>query len=146
MDRQQLTTQQIDRAIDKTINKFPMKDDAVIFTDVHFRVIQDSGELLSFDDDDNEINRCVIDEWIGNTDDDFYQKIGVVLRKRLHTFNERIDQLGISKPFSFLLEDDEKEHVSELYLVDDENIIIGGDLMENLDSDLDSFFNNLMKE
>ena len=54
--------------------------------------------------------------------------------------------MGISKPFSFVMEDDECETIAELYVADDDTIIIGGDLMGNLDSDLDEFFEELMNE
>ena len=50
------------------------------------------------------------------------------------------------KPFSFVLEDDDRNTVADLYLADDDTVIIGDDLMKDLDSDLDSFFDNLMKE
>ena len=45
-----------------------------------------------------------------------------------------------------MLEDEDKEHIGELYLADDDTIIVGGDLMENLDNDLDNFLNDLLKE
>ena len=54
--------------------------------------------------------------------------------------------LGIIKPYSFVLENDEKESVAELFVADDDTIIIGGDLMQGLDQDLDAFFKDLMKE
>ena len=60
--------------------------------------------------------------------------------------HDTIDGLGILKPFSFVLENDDKENIAELYVADDETIIIDGDLMEGLDKDLDSFFDKLMKE
>ena len=44
-----------------------------------------------------------------------------------------------------IYDDDDKEHIAELYLVDDDIAIIGGDLMEGLDKDLDDFFDELMK-
>lgn len=146
MEHSQQTIQQIERAIDKIINKFPQSDEMVVFTDIHLRVIQDSGEILAYDDDDTEINRCVIDAWIGNTDDIFYQNVTSLLRQHLSSQSTRIDNMGIAKPFSFVLEDDERETIAELYLADDETIIIGGDLMDGLDNDLDTFFNDLMKE
>jgi hypothetical protein len=42
------------------------------------------------------------------------------------------------------LENDDKESVAELYVVDDETVIIGGDLMEGLDEDLDKFLDDLL--
>lgn len=146
MEHSQQTIQQVERAIDKIIGKFPQTEDSLVFTDIHLCVIQDTGEIRAYDDDDNEITRCVVDAWIENTDDSFYQQIASLLRQLLAAQSERIDSMGIAKPFSFVLEDDEKESVAELYLADDETIIIGGDLMDGLDNDLDTFFSNLMKE
>ncbi len=59
---------------------------------------------------------------------------------------EIVDNLGILKPYSFVLEDDDKENLGELYLADDDTIILGGDLMENPDHDLDEFLDDLLKE
>ena len=54
-----------------------------------------------------------------------------------------VDNLGIMKPYSFVLEDDERNSIAELYVADDDTIIIGGDLMEGLEEDLDDFFKHL---
>ena len=113
---------------------------------VHVRVSQDSGELLAFDDDDNEITRCVVEQWIENKDEDFYDEVAKLLRDVLRKQADIIDHLGILKPYSFVLEDEDKEHIGELYLADDDTIIVGGDLMENLGNDLDNFLNDLLKE
>ncbi|MBQ7471944.1 MAG: hypothetical protein IJS97_05920 [Prevotella sp.] len=145
MNTSEQTTQQIQRAINKIALKFPHDDDTSVVTDIHLRAIQESGELLAFDDDETEINRCVIEEWINNTDEDFYEKIIPILRTELRNMQEAVDKMGIMKPYSFVLENDDKENIAELYLVDDDLVILGGDLMEGLDKDLDDFFNNLMK-
>lgn len=44
-----------------------------------------------------------------------------------------------------MLENDDKENIGELYLADDDTIIVSGDLMEGLDKELDDFFKDLMK-
>jgi hypothetical protein len=54
--------------------------------------------------------------------------------------------MGILKPYSFVLEDDDKESVGELYLVDDDTVIIDTEIMADLDKDLDDFFNELLKD
>ena len=54
--------------------------------------------------------------------------------------------MSILKPFSFVLEDEDKESIAELYLVDDEMVIINPDLMEGLDEDLNNFLDNLFKD
>ena len=142
----ELTIQQIERAIRKIAAKFPETDDSSIITDIHLRASQDSGELLAFDDDDEEINRCVVDQWIDNKDEDFFDHITQTLRTELKKHSQIVDAMGILKPFSFVLEDDEKEPIAELYLADDDTVIIGGDIMENLDSDLDNFLEQLLEE
>ena len=49
------------------------------------------------------------------------------------------------KPYSFVLEDDDRNHIAELYLSDDNMTIIGGELLRDLDKDLDTFMENLLK-
>ena len=140
------TTQQIERFLKKIAQKFPANEDTSLVTDIHVRVSQDSGEMVAFDDDDKEITRCVVEQWIGNTDEDFYDDVERVLHNTIKAFDVVADNLGILKPYSFVLENDDKEAVGELYIADDDTVIIGKDLMEGLDSDLDSFLDTLLKE
>lgn len=139
------TTQQIERAIKKIAQKLPANEETSLLTDIHLLVSQDSGELIAYDDNDEEITRCVVEQWIDNKDESFYDEVTALLRKELHQMNEVVDNLGIMKPYSFVLENDDKESIAELYVADDDTIILGGDLMEGLDQDLDSFFDSLMK-
>ena len=115
-------------------------------TDIHLRVSQDSGELLAFDDEEQEINRCVIEQWIDNKDENFYDSVTIILRNELKRNNKIVDNMGILKPYNFVLEDDDKEPIAELYLADDDTVIIGGDLMTGLDEDLDAFLDDLFKD
>ena len=114
-------------------------------TDIHIRVTQETGEMVAYNDDEVEINRCVVEQWINNADDNFYEKIAFVIRKCLDKQKDMIEQMSILKPFSFVLENDDKESVEELYLVDDETVIIDPDLMEGLGEDLDAFLEKLLK-
>ena len=140
------TLQEVERAIRKVAEKFPPSEEATLLTDIHLRVSQDSGELLAYDDDDNEINRCVVEQWIENKDDDFYQNVAATLRSSLHKQKEKIEQMSILKPYSFVLEDDDKETIEELYLVDDDTVILHEELMAGLDKDLDEFLEQLLKD
>ena len=140
------TIQQIERAIRKVADKFPTNEESGILTDIHLRVNQDTGELVAFDDDDKEITRCIIEQWIDNKDDDFYKDVTGVLRSVLSRQKDMIEKMAILKPYSFVLEDEDHEHLSELYLVDDETVIIDHELMGGLDKDLDSFLENLLKD
>jgi len=140
------TFQQTERAIRKIIEKFPANQEASQLTDIHMSANQDTGELLAFDDDDKELNRCVVEQWIEYKEDDFYDQVAAVLRKVLQANSQLVESMSILKPYAFVLEDDERETISELYVVDDDTIIIDPILMKDLDEDLDSFFKKLMKE
>lgn len=140
------TLQETERALRKVTEKFPPAEEATMMTDIHLRVIQDTGELLTYDDDDNEINRCVVEQWIDNKDDHFYEEVAAILRQQIEKHKEQVEQMSILKPFSFVLEDDDRETVAELYLVDDDTVIINDELMANLDQDLDEFLEQLLKE
>ncbi|WP_028904253.1 MULTISPECIES: hypothetical protein [unclassified Prevotella] len=146
MKTTELTFQQIERAIRKIADKFPPSEEASVMTDIHMRVTQETGELMAFDDNDEEINRCIIEDWIGDTSDNFFDEIPSVIRKSLDKMKDTIENMSILKPFSFVLEDDDKESVAELYLVDDETVIIDPDLMEGLEEDLDAFLKKLLED
>ena len=140
------TLQQIERALRRMSEKFPPSEEASVMTDIHVRVTQETGELMMFDDDDNELTRCVVEQWIDNKDDDFYAQITPIVRRCIEKMKKLTENLGLLKPYSFVLEDDEKEAVTELYVVDDDTVIIDPDLMEGLEEDLDKFLDNLLKE
>ena len=140
------TLQQIERAIRKISEKFPATSEATQMTDIHLRVTQESGEMMAFDDEDKELDRCVIEQWIENKDDDFYEQIASILHKSLDKHKNMIEQMSILKPFSFVLEDDDNESIAELYVVDDDVVIIDPDLMQGLDKDLDDFLDKLLSD
>jgi hypothetical protein len=140
------TLQQIERTIRKTADKFPADPETSIMTDIHVRVIQDTGELITFDDNEEEITRGLVEQWIDNTDDDFYTAIPPIIRKCIERQKALVNNMGIMKPFTFVLENDEKEPVEELYIVDDDLVIIDDDMMKDLGKDLDEFLDQLLKD
>ncbi len=146
MEPTELTILQVERFVRKIVEKFPNSEDVSVMTDIHVRTSQESGELVAFDDAEHEITRCVIEAWIANTDEHFYDKAAVVLRDVLRKIHPAIDGMGILKPFSFVLEDEECSFVAELYVADDETVILGGDIMPGLGKDLDRFLDELICE
>ena len=139
------TIQQLDRALRKTAEKFPSTDEATQMTDIHIRVTQESGEVRTFDDDDEELMRCVVEQWIDNKDDDFYDEVAALLKKCIQNQKELLDNLSILKPYTFVLEDDDQDISEELYVVDDDIAIIAPLSLDSFDSDLDEFLDNLLK-
>lgn len=139
------TIAQLERFIKKIAQKFPSSEEPVTMTDIHIMLSQDTGELMAFDDNDKEITRCIVDEWINSSAPDFYDIVAGTVRDLLARMHEVADGLCILKPYSFILENDEREHLCELYIADSDIRIIGGDLMNGLDEDLDKFLADLFK-
>lgn len=131
--------------MNKTAQKFISNEEPSRITDIHVRISPESGDIMAYDDDENEITRCVVEEWIDYKDDDFYEVATLTLRNRLNTMTEKVENLCLLKPYSFVLENEDKEHVAELFVADDNISIIGGDIMQGWDKDLDDFLDKLMK-
>lgn len=140
------TVKLIEQMINDIAAKYPAGGSKQAFTDIHLRVSQDSGELAAFDDDDNEIAHCIVEQWIDNESENFYDTVAAVLRKEIGRLSGIAGQLNIMKPYSYVLETDEKEHVAELFVADDDTVIIGGDLMPGLDKELDNFLKKLLRD
>ena len=140
------TIQQVERALRKVAEKFPRQEEATLLTDLHIRVNQETGELLVFDDDDKELTRCVVEQWIENKEDSFYQDVTNILRNVLNKQKGVIEGMSILKPYSFVLEDEDRENIAELYVVDDDTVIIDEELMAGLGKDLDDFLAKLLKD
>ena len=140
------TLQQLERALRKVTEKFPVTEEASLLTDIHIRVTQDTGEVMAFDDDERELTRCVVEQCMHNNDDNFYHDAESALRTASKRHQDSIEKMSILKPFSLVLEDDDKETIAELYVVDDDTVIIDEELMAGLDKDLDDFFAKLISE
>lgn len=140
------TIKQVERTLSKIADKFPHVEEPTTLTDIHLRANQETGELVAFDDDDKEITRAVIEQWIGNTDESFYSDISIVIKRCINNSRDMIEEMAILKPFSFILENEEKELIEDLYLVDDDIMFFEPELMKGLDKDLDAFLDKLLKD
>lgn len=139
------TYQQIERAIRRMAENFPADRDAVL-TDIHLQVKPTSGELLAFDDNDEELTRVVVEQWIEAKDDNFYEEAAAQICHCLEEVRQSIvERMSIMRPFSFVLQDEDGETLRDLYLVDDDTIILNQNLLEGLDEELDQFLKDLLK-
>lgn len=146
MNCSQQTFRQIERALRKVSSKFPADAESLPLTDFHLQVKPESGELLVFDDDDHEITRCVIEEWIGQSADNFYPTAQAQLTEAFEALRPVVDDVAVLRPFSYTLIGEDRETIAELHYVDDdERIVISGPLLEGLDEDLEAFWDELSK-
>ncbi len=109
---------------------------------------QSSGEFSIFDDDDKELARSTIEEWMTYEGDDFYENMERILSNLLCNLKNRgaFDKLTIMKPFSFVLVDDDKETIAELLLLDDDTLLVNEELLKGLDEELDAFLKDLLEK
>ena len=146
MTANEQTFQQIERALRKAASKFLPQTDCLPLTDIYLQVKQESGELLVFDDDDHELTRCVVEEWIGNSDGHFYDEVQPILITALTRLKEVTEHVAVLKPYSYVLMGEDHETIADLYLVDDETLLVSGDLMQGLEEDLEHFWQQLCAE
>ncbi len=143
MQASEHTIKQIERALKKVAQKFNVELENQPLTDIHIQVNQESGELLVFNDEDVEITRCVVEEWIENKDEDFYEHVKSTLLQVIQQNKDITEGLHVLRPYSYVLVDEDHETICDLYLVDDDTIVLDGELMEGLSDDLDQFWEEL---
>ena len=117
-------------------------------TDIHMQSKQDTGELVVYNDEDEELARTIVEDWVDYPGEDFEMESERILKHVLQGLNseKHFDQLKIMKPYSFVLVDDDYETLSELLLIDDEEtMLIDEGLMKGLDEDLNQFLADLLK-
>lgn len=140
------TYAQLRRAITKAIEKFPADTENLPVTDIILQVSQDTGDLMIFDDEGNEVTRANIEEWIENTDVTFYQDIVPVIRRTLKDLYRQLLSCGIAKPYDILLSDGEGETVANLYSIDEGTVVLTDEDIKKIDEDLNTFLDSLMKD
>lgn len=135
-------------AIEQAVHHFAQEDDFMVVTDFHLHLDSDAGEVTIADDTDQVIASAAVEEWVDlDGDEELVSMAGVLKSIISEMANEGVfEQVNVSKPFSFVLEDDNRESIEELYYVDEDIIVLSDDLLKDMDKDLDDFFEKLMKE
>ena len=133
----------------EAVDKYTTDGERTIVTDIHLQPKQDSGDLVIFNDDDEELSRAIIEEWVDYGEDDFYAIAERILRGEVNKLKEAglLDKLAVMKPYSFVLVDEDKETVVELLLIDDEDtLFLNDELLKGLDEELNDFLKDLLEK
>ena len=133
----------LDRAIDKITGNYSDEE----ITDFYIHFDPETNELTMVDDNDLRLSKAtLVSEDEESDTDDMQSSIKSILRSELSTLNSNkaFDNFNIFRPFSFVYEDEDT--MEDILIVDNSNFIIGDELMKNLDEDLDTFFDQLMKD
>lgn len=135
-------------ALKTALCRYTSEGDETVVTDIHLQPNSESGELIIFDDDDLELSRTIINEWVEYESDDFYTVVEPILRAEVEALKEsgKLEKLCLMKPYSFVLVDEDKETVAELLLVDeDDTLLLNDELLKGLDEELDAFLKDLLE-
>lgn len=146
MKASQQTIHQIERTLRKVATKFPADADPVM-TDLHILVSPYTGEIRTYNDDDVELDRCVVEEWIKSPQENFFEEVAPILRRCIQSMRSTIVELSILKPFSFVLIDEDHETLQDLVIIDnEETMVLDGQLIDGLTDDLDDFLKHLLED
>lgn len=135
-------------ALKTALCRYTSEGDETVVTDIHLQPNSESGELIIFDDDDQELSRTIINEWVEYESDDFYTVVEPILRAEVEALKEsgKLEKLCLMKPYSFVLVDEDKETVAELLLVDeDDTLLLNDELLKGLNEELDAFLKDLLE-
>lgn len=146
LSQQSLST--IESAIRKAVGKYACECEQTFVTDIHIQPDQISGQLIIFNDEDEELGNVMIEEFATYEGDDFAEQTEPILRNILSKIKNSgcLDKLSILKPYSFVLVDEDKETVAELLLLDDDTLMLNEELLKGLDEELDEFLKELLEK
>lgn len=147
MKLSQSSLSQLGNTIKKAVSRYNCACEQTIVTDIHLQANPTSGELVIFNDEDEELARTTIEEWMNYEGEDFNSDTERTLSTLLNEMKSAGDfnQMTNLKPFSFVLVDEDKETLAELLLMDDDTLMVSDELLKGLDEELDEFLKKLLE-
>lgn len=138
---------QLKATIRKAIGKFTVEDETFV-TDLHIQANPQTGTVSLIDDDDNELVRTSVKEWVEYDGDDFEEMVTDTLTAILQEMKDAGDfaKVQIMQPYSFVYVDEDKETIAELLLMDDDTLIVTDGLLKGLDEELNEFLKDLLSD
>lgn len=135
-------------ALIKISDLYTSEEDQLVSTDFYFMPDRESGNLLVFNDNDEEIALVTIPEWTEYDTESFYEMVAADLTEAIKGVNGEgeMERLAVWMPYSFVLVDTERESVAELLLVDNDTLLVTESLLQGLDEELNNFIKDLLDE
>lgn len=143
-----IQSEKIDVFLKSALERYVVDKEVFVFTDVYLQLNIHSGELNVLDDDDEILSNVVVEDWKGLEGRGSLAAIETFLREKLENMKKAgsLESLCLMKPYSFVWVDGEKETISELLLVDEqETFLIHDNLLSGLDEELDAFLKDLLE-
>lgn len=137
----------LENTLRKATDKYCDSCEQTIVTDFHLQANPNSGELVIYNDEDEELARTTIEEWTAYEGENFNEEVERILTTLLNEMKGKgaFDAVTVLKPYSFVLVDEEKETLAELLLMDDDTLLVNDELLKGLDEELDEFLKKLLE-
>ena len=139
----------IAEVVKKALGRYLLDKGEHFVTDIHLQPLQEKGGLVIYNDDDEELSRVVVQEWVDCTPEAFYDSVELHLKQVLESLRKEgfLEKVALMKPYSFVWVDGDKETISELMVVDEEEtMLISGELLKGLDEELNAFLKDLLEK
>lgn len=136
------------KAVKEAMSRYLSDPNQGLVTDIYLQALQETGELVIYNDDEEELSRTVVSDWVGCTPEAYNDFVELSLKQILESLRKEhfFEKVNLLKPYSLVLVDDEKETVSELMLIDeDETMFLSDELLKGLDEELNSFLKELLE-
>lgn len=139
------TQKQLDEALRNVVAHYASMSEAPVLSDLYIQFHHQTGEVTICDDDDHVICQTTVTDW-KDLVPEASEQMPVLLQDYLGSRRDLIDSIQLLRPFAFVMVDADHETIADLYLVDDDTVLLPGNLMEGLEEDLDAFLHQLMEE
>ncbi len=140
---------EIQQIFEDAISKIK-ENDQLTLSDLFVTVNPDEMTLSVYSDDEQLISDGNIDSWAVYKDNpDIFETHKVMSLKAVlnqKDIKDGLSELDLIHPFSIILVDDNFEQQQELITIDDNLLVLEDEFIKNIDKELDSFLENLLKD
>lgn len=143
--KQSATFSQLEGILRKVAAQCPSKEREAVLSDIYFMPVPAEGTLTVTDDEGNRLYEGVVEAWRQLDPARFYAVVQSQLQEAIARQRSLVEGIHFLRPFSLVLVDADHETIAELYLVDDDTLLLSENLMEGLEEDLDAFLKQLME-
>ena len=130
-----------------SLSNYESSNDGNFLSDIYLHYNPDNQTLSFFDDIEKELICINLSEKDIHFQGDFIKELKHSAKKVLKELeNDKVfNREFIYKPFTVNLVDEDFIILDELIFIDDDTVQLDNEIWNNLDKELDSFFNDLMK-
>lgn len=140
----------IETAFTSAISKLTRDEGGNLISDLYVQVDPENGELQIYNEDEKQLGKVVIFDWVNNQDEEdvFNKQVGATIKAVLTVLStkEVFNHACFLKPLSISLTDEDFVVLDELLFLDDDMLRLDDPLLKDLDAELDDFLSKLLSD